>query len=214
MVHVYYHIYVVDGVESIIDEQLNLLKNHFDFPYKLNVGISLGNENKSISNIVDKLKNANVRDIRFKSHEFTTLDLIENDIKSFQDSDSILYFHTKGASHIQESNYINVESWRKIMNYFNIEKAKNVFKIFDKTDYNSYGILLTNSGELNFYSGNFWWIKGSYASTIDMTNVRKNRNNAELKFIQTGKNWKPYSPYNRTDINHYQILFKREEYAK
>ncbi len=45
MVHIYYHIYAIEGVEEIIDEQLFLIEKHFDFPYILNVGISIAENN-------------------------------------------------------------------------------------------------------------------------------------------------------------------------
>lgn len=209
MVHIYYHIYAIDGVESIIDEQLNLIKKHFDFPYTLNVGISIAKENQSISHILKMVYN--VRDIRAMGNEFTTLDLIEEDKKKFDDSDYILYIHTKGAS---KQNLENVISWRHLMNYFNIEKVKNIFKLFDKTDYNTYGVLLGTAGKWKIYSGNFWWMKGDYIKTINIREVKKNRFNAETNYIQNGIDWKPYSPYNREGENHYSIQFKREEYAK
>ena len=57
MVHVYYHIYAIDGVESIVEEQISLLKKHFDFPYILNIGISLAEENKSIYHLLTKFQN-------------------------------------------------------------------------------------------------------------------------------------------------------------
>jgi hypothetical protein len=212
MVHIYYHIYAIDGVESIIDEQLNLIKKHFDFPYILNVGISIANENESISNILKMFDN--VKDVRAKGNEFVTLDLIEEDKQKFGDSDYILYIHTKGASKQNNELYSNIKSWRKIMNYFNIEKYKNVFSIFEKSEYNTFGILLTDTGKSKFYSGNFWWTKASYLKTIKMNGIKKNRFNPEINYIQNGIDWKPYSPYNRENENHYLIEFKKEEYAK
>jgi hypothetical protein len=209
MVHIYYHIYAIDGVESIIDEQLNLIKKHFDFPYILNVGISIADDNTSIDYIINKFEK--IRDVRSKGNEFVTLDLIEKDKEKFGDSDYILYIHSKGAS---KQNLENVVSWRHLMNYFNIEKYKNIFKIFEKTDYNTYGVLLGKAGKWKLYSGNFWWAKASYLKTIKMEGVRKNRFNAEVDYIQNGVDWKPYSSYNREGENHYSILFKREEYAK
>jgi hypothetical protein len=209
MVHIYYHIYAIDGVESIIDEQLNLIKKHFDFPYILNVGISIADDNTSIDYIINKFEK--IRDVRSKGNEFVTLDLIEKDKEKFGDSDYILYIHSKGAS---KQNLENVVSWRHLMNYFNIEKVKNIFKIFEKTDYNTYGVLLGSAGKWKLYSGNFWWVKSSYVKTIKMDGVKKNRFNAEVDYIQNGVDWKPYSSYNREGENHYSILFKREEYAK
>ena len=209
MIHIYYHIYAIDGVESIIDEQLSLIKKHFDFPYTLNVGISIAADNTSIDYIINKFEK--IRDVRSKGNEFVTLDLIEKDKETFGDSDYILYIHTKGAS---KQDLENVISWRHLMNYFNIEKVKNIFKLFEKTDYNTYGVLFGSAGKWKLYSGNFWWAKASYLKTIKMDGVKKNRFNAEVDYIQNGVDWKPYSSYNRQGENHYSILFKREEYAK
>ncbi len=212
MVHVYYHIYAIDRVEEIIEEQLNLIKKHFDFPYTLNVGISIATNNLSTTEIINRFEK--IRDVRCGGNEFTTLDLIEKDKQNFGDSDYILYIHTKGASKQNNESYSNIKSWRELMNYFNIEKYKNVFNVFDKTEYNTYGVLLGNAGKWKIYSGNFWWSKASYLKTITMDGVSKNRFNAEVGYIQNGINWKPYSPYNREGENHYSILFKREDYRK
>jgi len=210
MVHIYYHIYAIDGVETIIDEQLNLIKSHFDFPYILNVGIALSNQNQSISHIFDKVKN--IRDVRANGNEFVTLDLIEKDKNKFGDSDYILYLHTKGASKQNNAGYNSIISWRYLMNYYNIELNKKVFNIFEKTAYNTYGVLLGKAGNWKIYSGNFWWAKSSYLKTIEMDGVKRNRYNAEVDYIQNGIDWKPYSPYNKEGENHYLIEFKREEY--
>ena len=209
MVYIYYHIYAIDGVETIIDEQLNLIKSQFDFPYVLSVGISIGQDNKCITDILSKFDN--VRDVRANASEFVTLDLIEKDKDKFGDSDYILYLHTKGASKQDNKNVI---TWRHLMNYFNIEKVKNVFKLFEKTDFNTYGVLLGRAGKWTIYSGNFWWMRGDYAKTIKIENTKENRFNAEVDYIQSGIDWKPYSPYNKEGENHYLIEFKREEYAK
>ena len=56
MVHIYYHIYAIDGVESIVDEQLTLIKKHFEFPYNLNVGISIADDNYSTSFLFEKFE--------------------------------------------------------------------------------------------------------------------------------------------------------------
>ena len=89
MVHVYYHIYAIDGVEPIVEEQISLLKKHFDFPYILNVGISLAEENKSIYHLLTKFQN--VRDVRANGNEFVTLELIQKDVEKFADTDYILF---------------------------------------------------------------------------------------------------------------------------
>jgi hypothetical protein len=220
MVRVYYHIYAVDGVESIIDEQLSLIESHFKFPFILNIGISIPTENIPTSKVLDKIYsfrklNPTIRDIRYKGHEYITLELIELDKINFDDSDCILYIHTKGASHIGFEKYENVSSWRGLMNYYNIEQHKNVFKLFDNTEFNTYGVLFGKAGAWILYSGNFFWMKGKYAKTLNAQNVkRSSRYSAEHSFIQLGENWQPYSPYNREGEDHYNINFKREDYAR
>jgi hypothetical protein len=214
MVHIYYHIYAIDGVESIIDEQLNLIKKHINRPYILNIGISIADENKSTLNILNILDKSKIRDVRAKGHEFITLDLIENDKDKFDDNDYVLYIHTKGASKQNDKEYDNIISWRHLMNYFNIEQSKKVFNIFEKTEYNTYGVLYSVLAKNKLYSGNFWWSTGKYIKTINIDGVKKNRYNAEVNYIQNGIDWKPYSLYNRQGENHYCINFKREEYAK
>lgn len=211
MVHIYYHIYAIEGVDAIVNEQLELIKAHFDFPYKLNIGISIANDNTPITNILSLFNTSDLRDVRAKGNEFVTLDLIEKDKEKFGDSDYILYLHTKGASKQDNKNVI---SWRHVMNYFNIEKCKNVFKIFEKTSYNTCGILLGNAGKWKLYSGNFWWAKATYLKTIEMDGVKRNRFNAEVDYIQNGIDWKPYSSFNREGENHYLINFNETDYRQ
>lgn len=218
MVHIYYHIYSTEGVEDIIDEQLKLIEDNFKFPYILNVGISIANDNTSTSNIIDRFytfdkPNYRIRDIRANDNEFVTLDLIEKDINKFGNSDYILYLHTKGASKKDDSKINNIKTWRNVMNYFNIERVLDVFKLFDKTSYNTYGVFYQNvSGFGIIYSGNFWWSKADYIKTIKYNNFKKkNRFHAE-KLISSGDNWKPYSAYNVSQKNLYEIEFKKEDY--
>jgi hypothetical protein len=218
MVRVYYHIYAVDGVEEIIDEQISLIEKNFNFPFVLNVGISIGNDNYPTSNIIDKFYNYNkpnyrIRDIRVKGHEFTTLELIEKDKELFGDTDFILYLHTKGASKRGSEEYSNIKSWRHFMNYFNIEKCEDVFRILNKSEYNTYGVLFGKAGPWVLYSGNFWWMKASYAKTINLDGVkRSSRYSSEHSFLQMGEGWQPYSPYNREGENHYLINFNELGY--
>jgi hypothetical protein len=220
MVHIYYHIYAIDGVDEIIHEQLSLIEKHFDFPFILNIGVCIPTENISNSNILKKIYsfkklNPTIRDVRSKGHEYITLDLIDSDKNIFNDSDCILYIHTKGASKQNDDKYDNVKSWRHLMNYFNIERVKNVFKLFEKTEFNTYGVLFGKAGAWTIYSGNFFWMRADYAKSLELSEVKKSsRYSAEHSFIQLGKNWKPYSLYNREGENHYEINFKREEYTK
>ena len=201
MIRIYYHIYVVHGVESIIEEQLSLMKTHFNFKHIINIGICLSEESISIDNInklIDKYNKSNqivICDIKNECNEFVTLDIIELHKPTFEDTDNIFYLHTKGASKQNTDEYPKNERWRKMMQLYNVKYFKNVFEVFSGGLYNTYGFFLetVNDSENVIYSGNFWWMTGEYAKTIDINGVYKNRWNAELQYIQNGVNWRPYS---------------------
>jgi hypothetical protein len=136
-----------------------------------------------------------IGDTKLMGNEFVTLNLIETDKSSFDDTDYILYLHTKGASKQNTKEYAESERWRNVMQLYNIQHINNIFEVFNSGLYNTYGVLLetVNDSKNVIYSGNFWWMIGEYAKTIDVTGVYKNRWNAELQYIQMGINWKPYS---------------------
>jgi hypothetical protein len=200
MIRIYYHIYAIDGVESIIEEQLSLMETHFNFKHIINIGICLSEENIPIDNIIkliDKYNKSNhivVCDIKNECNEFVTLDLIETHKSTFDDNDLIFYLHTKGASKQKSDDYKENVIWRNRMQDVNIKNHNHVFNLFNSTDFNTYGLLLENVNNL-IYSGNFWWVKGKYIKTINIEDVEKNRWNAESQYIQNGTNWNPYSEY-------------------
>jgi hypothetical protein len=208
MIRIYYHIYAIDGVESIIEEQLSLMETHFNFEHIINIGICLSEENTPIDNIIKLINKHNksnqivVCDIKNECNEFVTLDLIETHKSTFDDNDLIFYLHTKGASKQKSGEYEEILIWRNRMHDTNIINHNYVFDLFNSTDFNTYGLLLENVGNL-IYSGNFWWVKGKYIKTINIENIEKNRWNAELQYIQNGISWVPHSEYtkNRNDIH-------------
>jgi hypothetical protein len=166
MIRIYYHIYVIDGVETIINEQLALLKKCINKPYSLTIGISISEENKSANSIIKFIRNYNmdiiIGDIKMKDNEFVTLNLIEKDKEIFDNKDFILYLHTKGASKQNTDEYSESERWRNVMQLYNIKYIDNVFGVFDSGLYNTYGVLLetVNDYKNTIYSGNFWWMTG------------------------------------------------------
>jgi hypothetical protein len=228
MVRVYYHIYAIEGVDKIIDEQLSLIQTHFNFPYILNIGISIANDNSPTDSIIkqlhtyDNVKNI-VKDSYQKGNEFVTLNLIEKDKELFENSDYIFYFHTKGASNqLNKNKYPAMVNWRNLMQYFNIERNKVVFRVFDKMNFNTYGMTLKTTSTkiseygldngMRYYHGNFWWMTGKYAKTININEIDKTKRwNAELRYIQTGIDWKPYSEFTNGESN-YKINLRKEDY--
>jgi len=199
MIRIYYHIYAIEGVESIINEQLSLIQKYINQPHSLTVGFSISENNNSVDNIIKLIYDYDskiiIGDTKLMGNEFVTLNLIESDKSSFDDTDYILYLHTKGASKQNTNEYSESKRWRNVMQLYNIQHIKNVFEVFNSGLYNTYGVLLetVNDSKNTIYSGNFWWMTGEYAKTININGVDKNRWNAELQYVQTGVNWKPFS---------------------
>ena len=209
MIRIYYHIYLIDGVESIINEQLTLIKKYINQPYSLTIGISISENNNSLDDIIKLIYEYDSRiiigDTKLMGNEFVTLNLIERDKSLFDDTDYIFYLHTKGASKQTDSESIR---WRNVMQLYNIQYIDNIFNILNSSTFNTYGVLLetvTNPTNI-MYSGNFWWMTGEYAKTIDISKVDiTNRCNAELQYIQRGNDWKPYSEFIKNETNKYPI---------
>ena len=208
MIRIYYHIYVIDGVETIINEQLSLLKKCINKSYSLIVGISISENNNSVDDIIKLINEYDmpviIGDIKTKDNEFVTLNLIEKDKEIFDDKDFILYLHTKGASKQNTDEYSDNKRWRNVMQLYNIKYIDNVFGVFNGGLYNTYGVLLERVSDYKniIYSGNFWWMTGEYAKTINIDNVDKSdRYNAEFQYIQMGINWNPYSYFIRDTNN-------------
>lgn len=218
MIKIYYHIYLVDGVDFIVLEQLNLIKKFIKKPYTLNIGISIPYKNwisySSIKTILDKtISNYVIRNIEIGGDEMTTLSILENDRDVLSDDDFILYLHTKGASRQSDYTLPYHYTWRHLMNYFNIEKYKLAIDVLTNTDFNTYGVLLDRYENHTIYSGNFWWTNGKYIKSINTKIYKKeDRNFSQFYFIQSGLNWNPFSPYDRKNENHYKIKFTEEEY--
>jgi len=186
MIRIYYHIYGIDDVDEIIDEQLTSLKA-IEEPFKLTVGLSLSNESYNYHNLLDKI---NPKIIKYNENEFLTLNLIQQD--DIEDDDYIFYFHTKGASKLKTRLYRKESEWRKILNHYLIVRYSDALK--NLTNHNTFGFQLEElDNGIDIYSGNFWWATGKYIKTINTDNVDKSdRYNAELNFIQKGLDWKPF----------------------
>jgi hypothetical protein len=87
---------------------------------------------------------------------------------------NVLYFHTKGVTHINSPIEFNVNSWRLYMEYFNIHKWKD--RQTELVNHDASGVELRNMVAYGpeyiptpalQYAGNFWWAKSSYITKLD-----------------------------------------------
>lgn len=224
MVIIYYHVFATPGVIDILNEQFELIEKHFNFEYKLNIGICTSNDNTILNEVTQYLSNKNciIRNIENCHSEWVTLDLIEGDKVTYNDDDIIMYFHTKGITHIHDIElYKRMVSWRQMMNYFLLERIEYAIDILKNKEYNIYGVTKfmydweqqTRPGHFHMM-GNFWIVTGEYAKTIDTKVGKRNiRTDVENRFWQLGYNPLPYEAYNfNTHKNIEDVYFTREQY--
>lgn len=166
-VNVFYHIFSTDGVESIIDDQVDkLMKYKNIFNFFVNIDIS----NCYVLNdyISDKLRllTDNITYTTENKYELSTLSMMYK--HALENGDYYLYIHTKGASRIKGNNdykYENVENWRRIMEHFCIDNSDVCIKELE--NYDLVGCNYVSSGSISLkvpshYSGNFWWSKSDF----------------------------------------------------
>lgn len=121
---------------------------------------------------------------------------------------AVLYMHTKGITQPMQSTH----DWRKIMEYFCIEKWQDCVKKLDEHD--ATGCLFMDHCYYGFFphfSGNFWWANASYINKLDdsylSSGIRQNR-----EFWIGSGNGSLYS-FHTTGLNHYAHEYPRNLYA-
>lgn len=168
-VNVYYHIFSIDGVETIIDEQIDKLIKYKSFNFFVNIDISSGYDLPN--NTLDRIKSltSNISYTSERRYEMSTLSMIYN--HALLNDSYYLYIHTKGSSRIKAVNpqppfpYENMENWRRIMDHFCIDNAEVC--ISELENYDLVGCNYISSGSISLkvpshYSGNFWWSKSDF----------------------------------------------------
>lgn len=225
MLKIYYHIYAIDGVLDVVYEQFSLIEKYFNFEYELNIGICSSGNNNVLQTLINYLetKKCIIRGIEMCHSEWVTLNLIEGDKVTYNDNDIIIYFHTKGISHIvnEQTLYEKVTTWRRMMDYFFLERVDDLVNILSNSEYNIYGVSKhmydweQNKRPGHFHmTANYWGVTGKYVKTIDTTiGNRTIRTDVENRFWQLGDSPNPYQAYpinNRIDIE--TIYFKRKDY--
>jgi hypothetical protein len=120
----------------------------------------------------------------------------------------VLYIHTKGITQPMQSTY----DWRKIMEYYCIEKWQDCVQKLDHHD--AVGCLYMDHcyyGYFPHFSGNFWWANSDYINKLDHSFLTSGiRQNREF-WIGTGGG-SLYS-FHTTGLNHYAHEYPRHLYA-
>lgn len=197
----FYHIYQAGLWKEIFEEQFGLIKDSglYDAADYIHFGIN-GNMTFNDPN-VNSVINRNQH-----MEETETLKSLMN----FSQNNSgykILYIHTKGATKYN----MLMDDWRKMMNYFCIERWRENIPLLNK--YDALGCNYfedTWLGHYPHFSGNFWWSNTDYITTLDNNFLKTNRRWDREFWIGTGKG-KMHEVYN-SKIDHFKQSFPRSKY--
>ena len=141
-----------------------------------------------------------------KLYENPTLNMVKEFADQNKDS-HVLYLHTKGVSCKRMHQGIN--DWTNMMLHFLVENHEDCFRTLDGT-HDTVGCNY-NPAPTRHYSGNFWWAKTNYVSTLPALNEEApNKMSPEFWLFQNNPD---ACTLHSSGINHYYQLYPRQKYA-
>ncbi|CAF0942593.1 unnamed protein product [Adineta steineri] len=146
-------------------------------------GLGKFDDNKTAYDIFSNSKFIYEYDNRTKLYEFPALMKLEK--FCFHNNKSLVWYaHSKGASHFDDR---DTGPWRRILNYFVLDKWQLCYNLLMSTNYTTCGALLTydrfrKAGWNTYYGGNMWWAKCSHVNRLTRLEKidQKDRYQAEL----------------------------------
>lgn len=255
---VFYHLYIPDTTESWVwwvEEHMNLLKST-GLADNANVFLcttlakGLVNQMNNftydemvVNYIKENFPFVNVLDVRGTQEEPNlfegqTLKQLWEYCKTFDGY--VLYFHTKGLNSMSTHIPGAVSDWRKLMNYFNIEKWEDCVSKLDE-GYDACGINFLKEENLNqdtftekqrflcnHFAGNFWWSTAKnirnlpdpfnidvYCDTTYMMEHLQTYRYAFEIWISRGckADYSNYYSFHQSKVHHYFDFYPRERYT-
>jgi len=182
-IEIFWHCYLINNWEEIMEEQMKLIIDSGLYQKLNTCSIHLyyhGDEiqDKKMTDLIYKYDNDNkviFHHIEKNYYEYPTLQALY-DLAKTRDS-YILYFHLKGvwSSMDKTRNSEAIRSWRKCLEYFNIEKWKDCVDKLDE-GYEVVGALYNYNEKEPLFSGNFWWTTSDYIKKLKYPDYDPSKN--------------------------------------
>jgi hypothetical protein len=198
---VFYHVYQIDNWQELFNEQFGAIEKSglLDATEFVHLGIN----GSSVFNYPKVISQTNPNQ---HMEETETLKYLKN-FSEKNPGYKILYLHTKGVGKHLDL----MDDWRKMMNYFCIERWEECVDILDS--YDAIGCNYfedTWLGHYPHFSGNFWWAKSDYINTLDHSFLKTSRRWDREFWIGTG-NGKMHEIFN-SEVDHFQQRYPRTKY--
>jgi hypothetical protein len=198
---IFYHVYQAGNWQEIFDEQFGAIEQSglFDAAKFIHLGI----------NGTMELDNPKVKSVINKNQHMEETETLKSLLEFSKNNPGykVLYIHTKGVN-----KYIDLmDDWRKMMNYFCIERWRDVVPLLDI--YDAVGCNYfedTWLGHYPHFSGNFWWSNTDYIITLDHSFLETPRRWDREFWIGTGSG-KMHEIYN-SGLDHFQQRCHRNQY--
>lgn len=205
--YIFYHIFLLGNWRSIVEDQLNTIFGSGLMSHsKLKIGIVHNTETVAdVENIEKLLTNYNNYEIMFIKHtsscsECDTLNELQNFSLQNIENVKILYIHSKGVTQYLSEREKHVWNWRKMMEYFLIEKWEDcVEKLNSGFDCCGINYQLHNANikgiitQIKIFNGNFFWVNSEYVKKLDNTIIWEHKYASENWILSSEHN--SYSPY-------------------
>ena len=176
-ISIFYHLFQGNDWRSLYNEQIQALRDSglYSVADKIHVGV---NGNQLLPS-----------DPKIQSHFNKNTSIEADTLKSLHEycvehpSAYVLYFHSKGVSRTGEMREI-ADSWRLYMEHFLFHHWKVCHRYLD--EYDAVGVEYRNNATIDnptnrilwgpwaHYSGNFWWARASYITSLDVDYLYQN----------------------------------------
>lgn len=205
MIAIFYHVYQHDNWFNLFREQYSklMLSGLGHKADHVHIGIN-GNEEIEIPLPNFEIKHNNNPDLE-------ETDTLKSLLAYAEDNDAkILYMHTKGVSRPSQE----VSDWRKMMEYFCIEKWQECVDLLDKHD--AVGCNYQDDcywGFFPHFSGNFWWANSEYIRKLNHSYLDSDFRYHREFWIGSG-NGDLYEIHNSGLENHNHQRYPEEQYRE
>jgi len=199
---IFYHIFLENDWKKILIEQVNkLIEFKLDLVSDIKIGVvysRFSEEDQSdLISILNKLNNFEIilNSPNNSIGEGQTIKKIKEFCDKLTSKLKIFYFHTKGISQQHSVREIPVNEWRKMMEFFLLEKWENCTQKLDE-GYDCCGVNYQNhAGNINgeiklikIFNGNFFWTNSDYIKKIDKNFLFETRYSAENWILSVDHN--------------------------
>ena len=196
-IHIFMHICTLEDWKEIFSDQIDTIKKSglYDNVTLIHLGI-LGNINNINDPIFNDPKfNILYVDSRCELFELNTINFIKYYCSKLDHEIYVLYLHTKGVR--KAGNPEVTKSWRKMMEYFLIDKYIECLHYIDIYDTLGCNIVNLNCVDIKdssinekhtmHYSGNFWWSKKTYIDKLPYINIDLSKKSVNMRY--KAENW-------------------------